>query len=77
MQTLKLIGSKLWDGWMWFAHKVALVNEFILLGAIFFVFIGVYALIYDLMLLFQPKPTSMWRSFEHQSETLEALEKQF
>jgi len=77
MNFLKLIGAKLWDGWMWFAHKIGWVNEHILLGVVYFVFIGLYALIYDVVQLFHRKPKTMWRAFEHQPETLEALEKQF
>lgn len=74
---MKTLGSKLWDGWMWFAHKVALVNEHILLGIVYWVFIGGYAIIYDFVQLFHSKPKTMWRKFEHQPMTLEQLERQF
>ncbi len=74
---MKSFGTKLWDGWMWFAHKVGWVNEHILLGLVYFVCIGIYALIYDLCSVFKRKPKTMWREFEHQPMTLEALEKQF
>lgn len=74
---MKALGTKLWDGWMWFAEKVGWVNEHILLGLVYFVLIGVYAIFYDLVHLFKAKPKTMWRKFEHQPTTLEALEKQF
>lgn len=74
---MNTLGKKLWDGWMWFAHKVGWVNEHILLGLVYFVFIGVYAIIYDVVRLFHKKPKTMWRKFEHQPTTLEDLEKQF
>ncbi|NCP66699.1 hypothetical protein GW756_00135 [bacterium] len=74
---MKKIGTVLWDGWMWFADKVGWINEHILLGVVYFVFIGIYAILYDLVLLLKAKPKSMWRNFEHQPNTLEALEKQF
>ena len=74
---LKTVGQRLWDGWMWFAHKVGWINEYILLGIVFFVFIGLYTLFYNLVLLFKRKPKSMWQRFEHQPQTLETLEKQF
>jgi hypothetical protein len=77
MSSVIAFGKKLWAGWMWFAEKVGWVNEHILLGVVYFVFIGIYALIYDLILLFKAKPKTMWRAFEHQPATLEALEKQF
>lgn len=77
MKNLKLIGNRLWGGWMWFAHKVGWINEHLLLGVVFFIFIGIYALIYDVVLLFKPKPKTLWRTFEHQPNTLVALEKQF
>lgn len=62
---------------MWFAHKVGWVNEHIFLALVFFVCIGLYAIVYDLVTLFKGTPKTMWRSFEHQPTTLEALEKQF
>ena len=74
---LKNLGAKLWASWMWFAHKVGWVNEHILLGLVYFVFIGVYAIIYDFIGLFKARPKTTWRKFEHQPKTLEALEKQF
>lgn len=77
MDVLKTLGKKLWKGWMAFAEKIGWVNEHILLGVVYFIFIGIYALIYDVIKLFKAKPKTMWREFEHQPETLEALEKQF
>jgi hypothetical protein len=77
MRPLKNFGTKLWAGWMWFAEKVGWVNEHILLGVVYFVFIGIYAILFDFTRLFRKKPTTMWREFEHQPETLAALEKQF
>lgn len=77
MHFFKTIGQKLWDGWMWFAHKVGWINEHLFLGVVYFVCIGLYAILYDVVKIFTPKPKSMWRAFEHQPTTLEALEKQF
>ncbi len=77
MDALKTFGKKLWKGWMWFAEKIGWINQQILLGVVYFIFIGIYALIYDAIKLFKHKPETMWREFEHQPETLEALEKQF
>ena len=74
---MKALGKKLWDGWMYFAEKIGWVNEHILLGIVYFVFIGIYAVIYDFVRLFKWEPESMWRKFEHQPTTLEDLEKQF
>jgi hypothetical protein len=77
MKILSTIGSKFWKGWMYFAEKVGWVNEHILLGVVYFVAIGLYAILYDVTRIFKPKPKTMWRTFEHQPMTLEALEKQF
>lgn len=77
MRLLKPMGSKLWDAWMWFAHKVGWINEHLLLGGLYLVVIGIYAIFYDISRWFRPKPNTMWRAFEHQPTTLEALEKQF
>ena len=77
MKTFQGLGQKLWDGWMWFAHKVGWVNEHLLLGFVYWLFIGVYAVFYDLCTLFRSKKTTMWRPFEHQPKTLEDLEQQF
>ena len=74
---MKNLRQKLWDGWMWFAHKIGWINEHILLGIVYFVFIGIYAVLYDVAHFFYTRPTTMWRKFEHQPTTLEALEKQF
>ncbi len=74
---LKTLGNYLWKGWMKLAHAIGWVNEHILLGLVYFVFIGIYSIFYDLFSLFQRKPKTTWRSFEHQPKTLEDLEKQF
>ena len=74
---MKTFGKKLWDGWMWLAHKIGWFNEHLLLGIVYWLFIGVYAIIYDLLTLFCRRPKTGWRKFEHQPMTLEQLERQF
>ncbi len=63
--------------WMRFARALSWVKEHLLLGFVYWVVIGIYALIYDFLTLFKRKPKTMWRKFEHQPTTLETLEKQF
>lgn len=71
--------KKLKNAWMKFAHVLGIINSTIILGLIFYVFIGVYALVKKIIGVFRRKKivTSSWEKFEHNQKDLDAAKEQF
>ncbi len=57
---MKAFFKTLWDYWMKFAHVVGEVNQYILLGIVYFVVIGIYAILAWPFRWFAKKPKTTW-----------------
>lgn len=59
---MKKLGKILWDYWMVFAHKLGEVNQFILLGIVYFLVIGIYSILAWPFRFFGKPAKSSWHN---------------
>lgn len=78
---MRKILLKLKNGWMAFAEKVGEINSAILLGIIFIVGIGIYAVFLKIFNSiskpFQKPKNSRWENFKNNQNSLEELTQEF
>lgn len=89
LDFIKKTWANLWKvigpSWMKFAHIFGEINQSILLGVLYFLVIGIYAIILKPALWIKSfyqklrgnKKTSNWKTFTDNQLTLEDLEKSF
>lgn len=73
---MKAFGQYLWDGWMKFAHVIGEINQYILLAIVYFLFIGIYAVLAWPLMIFRKEKATAWQE-SLPPETKEQLTRPF